>query len=247
MSKVIERVVHKQLIEHLEKYDIIFDYLSGFRSKHSVNTCLAHLSNQILKRFEARKSGKILIDLQKVFDTLDHQTLLKTPETVRWFESYLKNQNLIVSLEKSLSEPGALNCGVPQGSILGPTPFLLYVNDMKSVLTDCGLRLYADDTCLISSDENVSFIEKHLNTDFNSLCEWFIDNKLSMHLREYKTFILFKKGKKQYPALNITRNENNIKQFSVVEYLGCFLDENMSREPRTKGALKKLMEKQFFL
>ena len=94
MSKFIERVVHNQLIEHLGKYKIIFDYQSGFRTKHSVNTCLAHLSNQILKGFEARKStGMILTDLQKLFDTLDHQILLKklkyigfSPETVRWFE-----------------------------------------------------------------------------------------------------------------------------------------------------------------
>ena len=112
--------MHNQLIEHLEKYETIFDYLSGFRSKYSVNTCLAHLSNQILKGFGARKStGMILIDLQKIFDTLDHLILLKqlkyigfSPETVRWFESYLKNQNLTVGLEKSLSEPGVLNCRV---------------------------------------------------------------------------------------------------------------------------------------
>ena len=78
VSTIIERVVHNQLTEHLQKYEIIFDYQSGFRSKHSVNTCLAHLSNQILKGFEARKSTvMILIDLQKAFDTLEHQILLK--------------------------------------------------------------------------------------------------------------------------------------------------------------------------
>ena len=69
MSKVIERVVHSQLIEQLEKYDFFFNYQSGFRSKHSTNTCLAHLASQILKGFEARKStGMILIDHQKAFD-----------------------------------------------------------------------------------------------------------------------------------------------------------------------------------
>ena len=154
MSKFIERVVHNQLIEHLGKCKIIFDYQSGFRTKHFVNTCLAHLSNQILKGFEARKStGMILINLQKLLDTLDHQILLKklkyvgfSPETVRCFEFYLKNRNLIVRLKKSLSEPSILNCGVPQGSILVPILFLLYVNDKKSAVTDRDLRLYADDT-----------------------------------------------------------------------------------------------------
>ena len=78
MSKVIGRVVHNQLIEHLQNYEIIFDYQSGFRSKHLVNTCLAHLLNQISKGFEARKStDMILIDLQKAFDTLDYQILWK--------------------------------------------------------------------------------------------------------------------------------------------------------------------------
>ena len=95
--------MHSQLIEHLEKYEIIFDYQSGFRSKHSVNTCLAHLSNQILKGYEAKKSiGMILIDLQKAFETLDYGILLKNQkyygfslETVRWFESVLKKRNLV--------------------------------------------------------------------------------------------------------------------------------------------------------
>ena len=119
---------------------------------------------------------------------------------------------------------------------------------MKSVVTDCDLRLYADATCLYFSNENASSIEKYLNVDFNSLCEWFIDNKLSMHLGEDKTkCILIKKGKKEYPALNITRNENKIKQYSVFDYLGCLLDEKMSRESIAKRALKKLMEKTKFL
>ena len=101
----------------------------------------------------------ILIDFQKAFNSLDHQILFKklrhigfSPESAWWFESYLKNRDLIVSLEKSLSEADILNCGVPQGSILGPILFLLYVNDMKSTVADCDLRLHADDTCLLFSN-----------------------------------------------------------------------------------------------
>ena len=78
LSKIIQRVVYNQLIEHLEKHDILYEYHSGFQSKHSVNTCLAHLSNQILKGFESGKSTRmILIGLQKAFDTLDHDILLE--------------------------------------------------------------------------------------------------------------------------------------------------------------------------
>ena len=102
------------------------------------------------------------------------------------------------------------------------------------------MRLYTDNICLLFSSENVSSTEKLLNVDFNSLCKWFIDNQLSIHLGEDKTkCLLFKKGKKKYPALNISRDENKIKQHSVAESLGCLLDENMSRESMAKNALKK--------
>ena len=176
LSKITERVVYNQLIEHLEKHDILYEYQSGFRSKHSVNTCLAHLSNQILIGFESGKStGIILIDLQKAFDTLDHDILLDkmkyfgfTSKTIDWFGSYLKKRNIVVSLEKTLSETGILNRGVPQGSLLGPMLFLLYVNDMKTALKNCDLRLYANDTCILYSHQNIKFIERNLNYDFNN-------------------------------------------------------------------------------
>ena len=98
LSKIIERVVYNQLIEHLEKHDILYKYQSGFRSKHSVNTCLAHLSNQILKGFESGKStGMILIDLQKAFDTLDHDILL---DKMKYLGFTSKNNRLIWFLLK---------------------------------------------------------------------------------------------------------------------------------------------------
>ena len=155
----------------------------------------------------------ILIDLQKAFDTLDHDILLNkmkylgfTSKTIDWFGSYLKKRNIVVSLEKILSETGILNCGVPQGSILGPVLCLLYVNDMKTALKNCGLRLYADDTCILYSYQNVKFIEKNLNYDSNNLCECFIDNKLSIDCGEDKTkSILFKRRNKSNLIKHNTR------------------------------------------
>ena len=119
--------------------------------------------------------------------------------------SYLKKQNIIVSLEETLSETGILNCRVRQESIIGPILFLLYVNDMKTELKNCGLRLYAGDTCILYSHQYIKFIERNLNYDFNKLYEWFIDNKLSLHFGEDKTkSILFKRGNKSNLSLSIT-------------------------------------------
>ena len=91
-----------------------------------------------------------------------------------------------MNVGEEYSSPGKLSSGVPQGSILGPLLFLLYVNDMP-LAVNSELLLHADDTCLIYLGKDTKTIEEHLNRDFNSLCEWFIDNKLSIHFGEEKT------------------------------------------------------------
>ena len=106
--------------------------------------------------------------------------------TINWFRSYLQNRKFVVHVEDAHSSLGDLSCGVPQGSILGPLLFLLYVNDMPQAVS-CDLLLYADDSCLVFEDYDIDTIEKELNRDFNSLCDWFVDNRLSIHFGEDKT------------------------------------------------------------
>ena len=124
--------------------------------------------------------GLILIDIQKAFDTIDHKIILKkmgcigfSEKVISWFESYLPGRTFKVNIDKKLSNPG--NCGFPQGSILGPILFLLYVSDMPQAVK-CDLFLYADDTCFTFQHENVNKIEDQLNLNFSSLCDWFKDN-----------------------------------------------------------------------
>ena len=141
--------------------------------------------------------------------------------TISWFKSYLQNRSFLVNIGKEYSNPGSLSCGVHQGSILGPIIFLLCVNDMARAV-DCDLLLYADDSCLISRDKDIEKIDTTLNRNFNSLCDWFLENKLSIHFGEDKTkSILFGRKKMQKPKENIRGGEIKIKQHSVVTYLGC--------------------------
>ncbi len=135
----------------------------------------------------------ILIDLQKAFDTIDHEIFFSkmiflgfSEATISWYRSYLTNRTFLVNVENDFSSPGDLSCGVPQGSILGPLIFLLYVNDMSNSV-DCDLLLYADDSCLVFTGSYVKTIETNLNRNFNSLCDWFVENKLSIHFGEDKT------------------------------------------------------------
>ena len=122
-------------------------------------------------------TGMMLIDLQKAFDTIDHEIFLEkmkylgfADSVIFWFRSYLTKQTFYINIGKDSSSPGELSCGVPQGSILGPLIFLLYVNDMTQSV-DCDLLLYADDSCLVFGDNDVNEIEKQLNGNFNSLSD----------------------------------------------------------------------------
>ena len=137
--------------------------------------------------------GFILIDLQKALDSANHDILIKkmeftqfSEETTKWFKSYLSNRIFKVHIKNTFSEPGNFPCGVPQGTILGPLFFLLYINDMPQAV-DCELLLYADDTYLIFQHKDITEIEMALNKNFSMLCDWFVDNKLSSHFGEDKT------------------------------------------------------------
>ena len=163
----------------------------------------------------------VLIDLQKAFHTIDYSILLEkmsclgfAGKSIAWYTSYLTNRSFIVNAGKESSSPGTLSYGVPQGSILGP---LLFHDMLQAVNSE--LLLYADDTCLIYMGENIQKIEEQLNSDFTSLCEWFIDNKLSVHFGGEKTkSILFgtKRQLKDQRDLNLKYGDIEIKQHSRV-------------------------------
>ena len=149
--------------------------------------------------------------------------------TIGRFNSYLSNRLFRVDLESCYSDPSNITCGIPQGSILGPLLFFIYVNDMPQAVKS-NLFLYADGSCFIFQGKDVIKIEKQLNTDFTNICEWLVDNRLSIHFGEDKTkSILFaaKRKIKKVPKLKIIYKNIQIKQHSKVTYLGCILDETI--------------------
>ena len=192
MSKILEKIVHKQLENYLKFEKWLYDYHSGFRNSYSTDSCLTHLTDQI--RFDIDKrnyTGMVMIDLQKAFDTVDHDILLNKLKAIGlddlstpWFSSYLKNRFQKTEVDGIFSDQMVVPCGVPQGSILGPLLFLLYVNDMEAAVS-CRLILYADDSALLVSGTSVSVIEETLGHELTFLSEWLVDNKLSILLGKY--------------------------------------------------------------
>ena len=224
---------------------------------YSTSSSLRHPTDKITTGFEKDLlTTMILNDLQKAFGTIDHQILIKkmkylgfSKNVIAWFKSYLSERKFKININTSYSSPSNLICGIPQGSILGPLLFLLYINDLPQAVVSDSL-LYADDTCIVFQHKNVTEIEKQLLRDFSSLCDWFVDNKLSVHFGQDKTkSILFgtKHKLRNAKALNIVYNGTEIKQYAKVKYLKCILDESLSGESVALNVIDKANSRLNFL
>ena len=221
MSKVTERIVSDQVDNFLLQNNILYNYQSGFRKNHSTNLCLSFLYDKILKGFDKGLfTGMILIDLQKAFDTINHEILLGklhvtgfSEKTVAWFKLHLSDRAFKVNINNHFSDLSKISCGIPQGSILGPLLFSLYVNDMPQAIHS-DFFLYVDDSGLTFQHKDVHTIEHQLNKNFANLCKWFVNSKLSIHLNEEKTKCIFFGSKlklKSAGNLNIMYNIMELK------------------------------------
>ena len=160
-------------MEFLDKHNILYKFQSGFRKNHSTDFCLCYLADKISKGLDTGLlTGVILIDLQKAFDTIDHNILLQkmssleiSREVIDWYKSYLSSRKFHVNVHDKFSTSADLRCGVPQGSILGPLLFLLYINDMPQAV-DCDLFLYADDTCLLFQHKDLERMKEELTKKY---------------------------------------------------------------------------------
>ena len=255
ISKILERVVYDQLEKYLKEKNLVYEYQSGFRSYFSTDTCLIHLTDYIKEEISCGNYvGMVLIDLRKAFDTVNHSILcskLKSiglnSSSVSWFESYLNHRFQLVDVNGTKSEFKEITCGVPQGSILGPLLFNLYVNDMVSSV-DCKLLLYADDSCLIVSHKDKYTIERKLTTELQNLSNWLVDNKLSLHLGKTESILFGSKRKlKKFSSLNISCNGITIESKNQVKYLGVILDQSLDGNLMASSVLNKASSRLKFL
>ena len=168
VSKLIEKVVHKQIVDHIESQGLFADFQSGYRKHHSCETAVLKIQNDLLMLMDKKDNTVLLLlDLSAAFDTINHSLLLKrlkytyniTGSALAWIESYLKERKFMVLINDCKSPECSLEIGVPQGSILGPLLFILYTKDLEKIVTKYGLsiHLYADDTQVyFSFDVNCS-------------------------------------------------------------------------------------------
>ena len=253
ISKILERAVYVQLYEYLKSNKLFYDFQSGFRKSYSTDTCLINLMDHIRNlTFKGHYVGMVLLDLQKAFDTVDHEILCDKLEVMginftKWFKSYLGGRQQIVVANGTPSEPGTVNCGVPQGSILGPLLFLCYVNDMPMSVR-CKLLLYADDSALIVSGSDPQAIADALSVELESCRQWLMDNKLSLHLGKTESILFGSKRKlKKIESFDVKCGDITIKHVNSVKYLGVQIDNDLGGNSIVKGIINKVNSRVKFL
>ena len=157
-----------------------------------------------------------------------------------WFDSYLSNRKQLIDLSGVKSSLENISCGVPQGSILGPLLFLMYVNDMEMAV-NCKLLLYADDSALLIPGKDLVELENVLSEELRSVSEWLVDNRLSLHLGKTESILFGPKRKINVnPSSKIVCNSSEINHCSVVKYLGAELDQSLDGEVMAGKVLNKV-------
>ena len=188
-SKIFEKVVYNRLITYFNKYDILFKNQYGFRKGHSTSLALHHLFDNITKAIDQKEyTIAVFIDLSNAFDMVNHEILINKLKhygirglSLDWIKSYFGNRQQYVEYNGAYSSYNSIKCGVPQGSILGPLLFLIYINDLCNASNIVELILFADDTNIFFSHNNLLLLINIINSEMNKLSEWFRANKLSIN------------------------------------------------------------------
>ena len=237
-SKILERLTYNRLYSYLMANKILIPEQYGFQANKSTDMAILELQNLIVSHISNNKiSVGLFLDLSKAFDTLDHDILLKKlfhygirGVTLDWFRSYLTNRMQFISYKSESSPNLPITCGVPQGSILGPLLFLLYINDISSITSSSKAILFADDTNLIFHDSTATSLEEKTNKEIASIFQWFNANKLSLNTEKTK-FIIFRSPHKTSPSINkIAINGKIIERVKSIKFLGVHIDEFLSWE-----------------
>ena len=244
LSKLLEKLMFNRLINFIDVNSILYEHQYGFRKKHCTIHPILHLLNHVSE--SSNKPNReltmaIFIDLKKAFDTVSHEILVNKlyKYGIRgtandWFKSYLTDRTQFVNFKDLHSTTKCVTCGVPQGSILGPILFLLYINDLSYAM-DLSVLSFADDTTLYLSHSNVKTLFQSANNELKKLYKWLCANKLAINTDKTKYLIISSKYHRYNKAnLNLAINGKVIHQVGnnkaekSVKFLGVHIDEHLS-------------------
>ena len=237
LNKILEKLVFTRAYKFLEDKKCIYNLQFGFRRKHSTIHALIGITEEIRKALDNSKYAcGVFIDLQKAFDTVDHSILISKLNHYgirgignEWFKSYLSNRSQFVSIQGFDSDTEEIMYGVPQGSVLGPLLFLIYINDLHKAIKCSSVYHFADDTNLLNINTSPKKIQKQKNYDLKCLYQWLLANKISLNRSKTELIFFHKPG---HPIQNfqfkIKLNGHKILPTEHIKYLGIYLDSTLS-------------------
>jgi hypothetical protein len=243
ISKIIEKIISIQLVNHLELNKLLYEHQYGFQKGKSTEHNLTHVTNFICNALNEKNfCVGLFLDLRKAFDVCSHEILLKKlkkygikGKTHEWFSSYLKNRIQIVDINGNLSAPKTFNISVIQGSILGPILFLIYINDLYTSSALLSI-MFADDTACLAKNKNLNLLINFVNNELTKLARWFRANRMAVNVGKTK-FILFHTRGTQFET-HICRifyndNEPNANNPDLIHEIERYHNHHYSPEKRT--------------
>ena len=236
ISKIFERIAHTQLQKYFDNHNLLTDCQYGFRKGRSTTKAVLDNLQYIYENLDIGSTViSVFLDFSKAFDCIDHEILLTKLDlygvrgvTGQWFKSYLSRRSQYVSIDKKSSNFAGVSHGVPQGSILGPLLFLIFINDFPSCNPFFRFTLYADDSTLTCKfpNSNPDIIKNTLSVELNKVNKWLENNKIKINYDKTK-FIIFN-YRKSIDVNSLTIGNNQISRANAVKFLGIYIDEKLS-------------------
>ena len=237
VMKILEKLLDKQVRQYLKDNNILSKCQSGFRPLHSTNTAVIDLNDYLLKNIdEGFLTGAIYLVLKRAFDTVRHLLLIRKlsrygfgAKEIAWFTDYFTGREQCVCINNECSDFKPVSIGVPQGSLLGPLLFTLFIDDICNINFDSSTKvcLYADDTAVFVRGRIAPIISQTLQAEFDKICVWLQKNCLALNINKTKSMLIGSKGRLKNSKLEVNHNDVPIQQVESFKYLGVTIDQNL--------------------
>lgn len=254
-GKIMEKMINSMVMDYLESQNKLFERQGGFRKNRStVKTAYDLVNNLLVNRNKGLTSLAVFIDIAKAFNCINHTLLINKLKTlgfptslVNLIESYLQDRRQVVRLNDNWSDEGYIFDGVPQGSNLGPTLFLVYVNDLMNIKFRGFLNLFADDSCISVSNKDLVKLCEDINHDLCLFSKWCVANRLTVNVKKTKAVVFWKSRVNSLPLNKIYLNGEVVELVSEYTYLGFVLDDKLSFHVHAKKLLQSSLLKVYTL
>ena len=257
-SKLIEKIAHNRIYTHCNDNNLLDKNQGGFRPKHSTTSTTSFFINDLYSAMNNNEiTIAVYIDAMKAFDTVNHKILLDKlkyfgikGKCAGWLKDYLNNRKQCTIANDVISNLESITCGVPQGSVCGPLLFLLYINDIAKSLKDCKVSLYADDTVLYFSSNNLNQARLTVQADLNELSNWCSKNKLTINCKKTKYCVYGMRSvvrKSKTVDMIISLNGILLERVCSYKYLGFILDDQLNFNKHMNEMISTVSHKLYLL